>query len=360
MDKNIYILCKESMRQLEMMKHIDLKVVVKRNIKSMLGQNVLPKDLMFWPAGALLLGLAEAVISNETDEEDSYKTEVLDYIYKYVSDWLNSKESKAIKNTDDSLAGYALIRMYEYTKDNLFKSAAEKIADFIISAPADDSGSIIYHPERGNKYIFADGAGMMAAFMAEYGRVFQKEEFINKAYIQVNNFMNFGMDKASFLPYHGFDYDAKEKKGLVGWGRAIGWLMLGMSQVLVNKSDDIYISKYTELIKNVCSFQRYDGSFSWLPPAIDAHEDTSATAMIGYGMGIICESNVVSDDFKDELKQSIKKISLYLSGQIADGKVDNSLGECVDFAMHPQKYGVYPWGEGMTLAFLSRVKELIV
>lgn len=40
------------------------------------------------------------------------------------------------------------------------------------------------------------------------------------------------MDAASGLPYHGFDSDTGVKYGIIGWGRAVGWLMSGISESL--------------------------------------------------------------------------------------------------------------------------------
>ena len=42
-----------------------------------------------------------------------------------------------------------------------------------------------------------------------------------------------------------------------------------------------------------------------------------------------------------------------LMTMIRDGKVENTLAECIDFAQHPQVYGWYPWGQGAVLALLG-------
>ncbi|MCR4901932.1 MAG: glycoside hydrolase family 88 protein [Butyrivibrio sp.] len=352
MKSEIYMLCMESMKQLDAMQHSSLKVIAKRKIKSVLGRNVMPKDPVFWPAGAILLGLTEAVIAGD-NKESGEEAKVLEYINKYIGNWLNSRPSESVKNTDDALAGYAMLKLYEYTEDELYKAAAEKIAAFILNASVDNAGSIIYHPERGNSYIFADGAGMTAAFLAKYGEMFGNEKALNKAALQINNFFNYGMDNGTGLPYHGYEYELKEKKGLVGWGRAIGWLMLGASEVFLNTTDDLLQEKYSLLLQYICDLQRDDGSFSWLPEAVEAHADTSATAMIAYAAALLKDSPRLSEELRQSLTLLSEDAVLYVNSQIKDGRVGNALGECVDFAMHPQKYGVYPWGQGMALALIA-------
>lgn len=41
-----------------------------------------------------------------------------------------------------------------------------------------------------------------------------------------------GMDELSGFPYHGFNSDTGMKYGIIGWGRAVGWLTSGMSESL--------------------------------------------------------------------------------------------------------------------------------
>ena len=35
--------------------------------------------------------------------------------------------------------------------------------------------------------------------------------------------------ETSGLPYHGYDLKTKVKYGIIGWGRAVGWLLLAMA-----------------------------------------------------------------------------------------------------------------------------------
>ena len=46
------------------------------------------------------------------------------------------------------------------------------------------------------------------------------------------HFLEGGMDERSGFPYHGFNSDTGMKYGIIGWGRAVGWLTSGMSESL--------------------------------------------------------------------------------------------------------------------------------
>ena len=364
MDKLIYSMCNESIKQLNTLQKKSPKKAIKQIIKKSLGKNIMPDDPIFWPAGMLLLGLSEAITSDIKNESvlSSNSLEILTFIEKYTTTWLNKYAADSIKNVDDTLAGFAFIQLYEITSLDIYKTAADRIYHFITTAKTDSAGSIIYHPEKSNSYIFADGTGMSALFLAKYGSVFHITSAMEKAKTQIINYINYGFDSNSNLPYHGYEYNSQEKMGLVAWGRAIGWLMMGYSEIL---SADPYSlentlkEQFISLSHRVIAYQRNDGSFSWLTNAIEAHADTSATSMIAYSLKLCLAADKTKSfltvEDKNAFETSIEAAKTYLSGQIKDGVVLNSLGECIDFSMHPQKYGTYPWGQGAALAFLSSI-----
>lgn len=93
------------------------------------------------------------------------------------------------------------------------------------------------------------------------------------------------MDEASGLPYHGFDSDTGVKYGIIGWGRAVGWLMSGISESLAylpEKTPQFSFLRdhFQKLSAIVVGFQKEDGSFPWQLQAQDGPSDSSATAMI--------------------------------------------------------------------------------
>ena len=82
------------------------------------------------------------------------------------------------------------------------------------------------------------------------------------------------MDEASGLPYHGFDSDTGVKYGIIGWGRAVGWLMSGISESLAYLPEKHRSLVSCGTIFKSCpllwwGFRREDGSFPWQPQARD-------------------------------------------------------------------------------------------
>ena len=347
-EMNMESMINETARQLAHINDTTAAQSLRKALKRLAGKSVAAPDPIFWPAGMLMLGLVEAG-----------KVEVT-----YLDAWIDA--GARVMHTDDALAGYVLVRLYALTGEERYLKAAEKIYAFLQSAPKDVEGSIIYHPEIGedNRIIYADGAGMTALFLAAYGRQTRNEDATELARTQVANFLQYGMDEKTGLPYHAYDLASGEKLGIVGWGRAVGWLMMGMSETM--RAGDKGDESWTRLAQKVTPYLRADGSFAWQLPAMEGHVDTSATAMIGWAMlnagtgdkrdGSECHLGV-SGDIQNRPFCHLTSIRDYLLSQTHDGVVTGALGECVDYGQYPQVYGAYPWGQGAVCAFLARLSR---
>ena len=148
-------------------------------LKKAAGRGVRPDDPVFWPAGILLMGLAESPAPAGRAAAE-----------KYLSEWV--KDRCRVLFPDDALAGYAALRLYSSLGDGEEKEEMKKACDAVFSflreTPKNSEGSIIYNPARGNEYIYADGAGQTALFLSEYARVFGNREAGDLAALQITKF----------------------------------------------------------------------------------------------------------------------------------------------------------------------------
>jgi rhamnogalacturonyl hydrolase YesR len=439
LEDKLYIeLVKETARELSDIMKVSMKDRAKDIAKSVLGRSVRTKDPMFWPAGMLMLGLVEArevlaaggsdanagndsgidggsradsgcVADEETGtgtgtgfgvndpETKKLVSEIDNCIRAHVSLW-GDKYSSKIDYIDDALAGAALVRFWQQTGDEECRKAADVIFKYLMDSPKDSDGVIVYNASRSSN-IFADGIGQTAMFLSLYGKAFGVPEALDMAEKQLLGFMKNGMDEKSHLPYHGYgrlEDGSIEKKGVLSWGRAAGWLIMGISEYVkaagaaattgdaadmkaddageekleLKKSDIKSLEKensellsrwYSELSTALLHYMRPDEGYSWQVQAIDGHLDTSATGMILYGLlnadGILhnlsdgektatCDEAAFVDKCRDILRKSV-----------TDGKVGSALSSCDDFGVHYQTYGNYPWGQGAVLAALSLIAE---
>lgn len=372
MDKNALIeeACQELLEYGVWNGKTRLKFLIRKYI---LRQKTAPEDLIFWPTGMLAAGLwhcrqelsGEGTVPGEeksaAGEAETGKTDVMmiDLILsEYYGRWF--RKGCPITWLDDLLAGETLLDLYEeYCRkdsDNgvigtknieKYRQAIEKMADFGLTYPTDETGSFPYRAEQGNGFVFVDSIGLACPFLYRYGTVHNRPEALETAVKQIVNFLAYGMDAATGLPYHGYSVVDDCKYGIIGWGRAVGWLLRGMSGCMTTQyGEDRLSESYVRLVDSVIPFQRKDGSFAWQLQAADGPADTSAAGMICASLKQGMELGILQGA---EYGQALLNGRNFIEKSVRNGKVYNCSGECEGFGQYPQRYGAYPWALGAAL-----------
>ena len=307
-------------------------------VRKLAGRGTEPHDAIFWPASLLMIGLFE---SGDTDTPAAY----LDRWYK---------AGAPFRKVDDALAGYVMTELAAAGNER-FMGYAGIIADALQKCPADEAGSYIYGGGLRNRYIFADGAGMTSLFLIRYGSIVRDEHLIRSGITQIGNFLTHGMDEATGLPYHGYDLESGICHGIIGWGRAAGWLLMGMQACLQPEAcaPDVVTEAVYAMIRSVLAFQRPDGLFSWQLETLRGPADTSAAGMIVWSLLKALQSGDMPDDLAEQITEAVRKALPALAACVHDGRAGGALAECIDFAQYRQEYGYYPWGQGAVLMALA-------
>lgn len=326
---------------------------LKRTIKLLMGNKVEPLDQINWPNGLLAKSLADYYMGHKNSEEARV---ILECLKKYYDRWIS--RGCNMHYLDDAFSGMALIDLHQITGKEKYKKAADVIAQYLFQHETDDGGSLFYRPKQENGYIFADGIGLVCPFLCKYGSTYGDTNAINLAVTQIQNFIDFGMDAKTGLPYHGYEYQSGVKYGIIGWGRAVGWLMIGMSETLaymeeIRPSYEPIKQAYRRLVDKVEAYQLEGGLYSWQLSAKEGPVDTSATAMILYAIARSLETKVLIGIHKSRMVRGWEA----LWNSVKDGKIYGCLAECQGFSMYPQVYGAYPWSLGPALSLFAMNDE---
>lgn len=344
---------------LEMLKEAELELLtwpnltagdrMKRVLKAMTGRKQAPVDPVNWPNGLLAKALADYYQDHKNSDE---AREIIDVLKKYYDRFL--ARGCKIHYLDDAVSGMALIDLHQMTGDEKYKEAADKIAQFLFRHETDDAGNLPYRPAQQNGYIFADAIGMACPFLCKYGATYGDLNATNLAVTQLGNFIEMGMDEKSGLPYHGFVYESGVKYGIIGWGRAVGWLMIGMAESLhymdpARPSYEPIKQAYRRLVDKVEAYQLEGGLYGWQLGAKDGPVDTSATAMILYAIAESLEDKVLIGIHRSRMMRGREA----LWNSVKDGRIYGCLAECLGFGLYPQVYGAYPWSLGPALSLFT-------
>lgn len=320
-------------------------------------RTVAKEDLIFWTSGILAAGLwsSRATLSADGPEARGIEGTLAAYYERWI------KKGTPIAVIDDLLAGETLLaldreirkgsRRFEGAlSGEQTETAVHKLASYALEHPKDGAGSFFYRPAGGESFVFADGIGLACPFLYQYGEEFDKQEYRELALRQIANFLSYGMDGATGLPYHGYDTKDGCKYGIIGWGRAVGWLLRGMTGCMVSDYGRERLSvSCVGLMDVVLAYQRQDGYFSWQLQAAEGPADTSATGMIcaalkqGLALGVFAG---------EKYEHALLAGQRALEKSIKDGLVYQCSAECEGFARYPQRYGAYPWSLGPALSAL--------
>lgn len=323
------------------------KEKIRYHIKRILRPNATPKTNLFsWPQAMLTMGLLEV------GEREYVET----FYQKYI------EIGCPIENVDSCMHGMVLLALFETCSDQekkaRYQNAVDKMYRYLLGQYEKYNATIPYR-EHHSTYILVDGIGMVVPFLAKYGRVFQVNKSIEMATKLLNDYWEYGLDALTGLPYHGYDSKSKIKYGIIGWGRAVGWLLWGVAdslEYLPGEMQKAWQNYLIQLIHSCLKFQRLDGGFSWQLQAKEGYADSSATAMIGVSIKSIVETmNCMDSQAMGNCKDALQRITQFLDTTIKDGKVVNASVECIDFAQYPQIYSSYPWSVGPFLRLKNKI-----
>lgn len=329
---------------------IDKKEKTKRFLKKyLLFRPVPPVDRFFWPNALLARGLSE--VCRGTADTRSMKA-----LEQYLGKWL--RLDMPVFYLDNVTNGVPLLELYEKTGNEKYRQGSERLASYLLKYPRDTKGNLPYRLRDGS-HIYADGIGMICPFLCRYGVITGEEAAVKLGVAQMVHFLEDGLDEVSGLPYHGFDSDTGMKYGIIGWGRAVGWLMSGISESLAylpEKTPQFSFIRehFKKLAGAAVPFQREDGSFSWQLQAREGPGDTSATAMIACAL----LRGIQFGSLEESYEENVYKAGEYLLSRMKNGRVEQCSAECEGFSQYPQRYGNYPWADGPVLRLFGMMEEM--
>ncbi len=330
--------------------------------KYLLRRKTAPEDSVFWPTGLLAAGLwrcRQEMAEGEITDVVRADIGLTDWVIEvYYERWID--KGCPILWLDDLLAGETILDAYEeYCKRGgnngivraqtveEYRQAAEKLARFGLEYPTDETGSFPYRANQDNGLVFVDSIGLACPFLYRYGELFDRQDTMELAVKQIVNYLAYGMDVSTGLPYHGYSVAEDCKYGIIGWGRAVGWLLRGMTGCMGTEyGRERLEDSYIKAADAALGFQRKDGYFSWQLQALEGPADTSATGMIcaslrqGLALGILQG---------EKYEQALQAGRSAVEKAVRNGRVYQCSGECEGLGQYPQRYGAYPWALGTAL-----------
>ncbi len=193
--------------------------------------------------------------------------EMLDYVLNYTDFFVNPDGTikafnKDAYNIDNVKGGVEILKAYDITGDEKYKKAADNIYDQLLSHPRTKTKNF-WHKKIYPSQVWLDGLYMGQPFYAEYVNKFLGSDpaLWNDIANQLITVGKKTYDPATGLYRHAWDekkkqFWANKKTGQSehAWGRAMGWYVWALTDVLEKMpADHPKRQELLDLYKNVCS-----------------------------------------------------------------------------------------------------------
>ena len=311
-------------------------------VESTMKRHPTAKDLGSWEYARSLYLYGQYLVYKRT-HEPRYLKYIKDWVDLHVDDQgvvrsANEQgEVREVKfdNLDSMLPGNLLLLLYQETKAEKYKLAADRIRRSFDKYPrTQDDG--FWHAAGLESQLWADGAFMSLPFLVRYGSMFGDSKYANdEAVLQLLVYSNHLSDLRTGLMFHAYDESGKSawasketKLSAERWCRAMGWFGMTLIEVLELLPRDhpmrpILVGQVFLLVKAWARYQdektglwyqvvdKGDGARNWL--------ETSSSSMFTYVTAMAVDRSYVEPKYANGVKRGyagvLTKISLDKDGQ---------------------------------------------
>lgn len=318
-----------------------------------------------WPCGVAYYGICEAY-------KNTGKKEYLDVLKERVDELIELGLPR-VWTVNACAMGHCLVTLYQETKDKKYYDILMSKVDYIQHNALRFGDNVLQHTVSANndfpEQAWADTLFMAALLLLRVGVMNKDEEMINDALNQWYWHIKYLQNPSTGIFYHGYTnveyndgidhYPAESHMSGICWGRANAWCAYTMSQVggilpkayLYPKFIDV-AGSLNEQLATLKTLQTENGLWRTVLDDESSYEEISASA--GIAAAMVDRGNPLHTKY---INKSIKGI---LDNVSPEGKVMNVSGgtavmrDVEGYKGIPKAY-IQGWGQGLALAFLSKV-----
>lgn len=248
---------------------------------------------------------------------------------------------------------YAALRIFELTGQQRYLRFAREAGNQYLTLSGAAEGCIPYTAGRND--VLVDTVAFICPFLARLTRITGDSRYRELALTQLESMWQFGGCDDGWVA-HAFDMHSKQTHGLSGWGRGVGWLMVGIADTVIELENggarEHWLERATVLLGRLETCQRNDGHWSWRVDQPEATADSSVTALVGYALARLMQARLVADAACGAM---LERCCEALDG-VTDttGRVGQCSGEAGGIGAYSSLYGNYLWAQAPAVA-LDRI-----
>lgn len=266
--------------------------------------------------------------------EKKYSDYIRDAMDTFVTDDTGSIRDYSFDsfNLDYICNGRQLLYLYKITGKEKYRKAADVLREQLRHQPRTSDGGF-WHKLCYPWQMWLDGLHMAAPFYVEYCLMTGDEEGIRDAAKQLRLACEHTYDPRTGLNHHGWDEsrtqlwaDPQTGRSAHAWGRAVGWYMLGLADVLelLPANHDCFEPLRATFEKLAAKMleTRVDGA--WLqvidcPGREGNYLESSASCLMTCAILKAARIGAVPPEMADAARESFRALQRHFVGQMRDG-----------------------------------------
>ncbi|MBU2917911.1 glycoside hydrolase family 88 protein [Psychrosphaera sp. F3M07] len=252
----------------------------------------------------------------EATGDKKYQDALTKITGSFIDEQGNIKRFKKSNYNIDSVApGRAVLKLYQLTKDEKYKKAADLLRQQLAEHPKTKEGAF-WHKKKYTSQVWLDGVYMGMPFLAEYSNKFENGHSLEEVVKEFTLTYKYLKDQQTGYYYHAWDEQkqqgwADKNTGLSPefWARGMGWLAMALVDVLdlIPESETELrlplIKMSQELAASLKVSQDSETGTWWQvldkPNQLGNYRESSASAMFTYFLATAIDAGIISDDYKD-------------------------------------------------------------
>lgn len=219
-----------------------------------------------------------------------------DKYIRFVKEWVDFHLQKGLPDPSiNSTAPFlCIVELYLFTGEQRYYDLCEERAEFIMKQAARTEEGAFEHTvlDKNHKFtqqIWADTLFMGVLFLATWGVQTENETYVQEAIHQFLLHFKYLMDPQTGLIFHGYSCIEKNNLSGVRWGRANGWALMAMVELL-DILPDHYLEKqkllaiYSRHMNAVLNYQNADGSFYTVLDQRKTYKETTIVSAVAFSL----------------------------------------------------------------------------
>ena len=207
--------------------------------------------------------------------------------------------------------------------------------------------------------LWDDTLFMTVLFLANMGRIEEKQQYIDEAQYQFLLHAKYLADPQNGLWYHGWTFNGRHNFAGAFWGRGNCWVTIAIPEFLqmVNCDATVRIELIGILhnqIRALCRYQDSSGMWHTLIDDPTSYVESSATCGFGYGILKAVHTGLVGPEYERVALAALEPILGYISedGVVSQVSYGTPMGrESKDFYKNIELKSM-PYGQALAMLFL--------